>query len=117
MSTENLVSVLPPPQTAKIQEIQSVFSARFKQEPDFFVRVPGRYSNDVRNSSRLQISFIFRVNLIGEHIDYCGYGVCPMALEQDVLLAVKPTTENRLLKLSNLDPIYPDYECDIGDFS
>jgi N-acetylgalactosamine kinase len=45
------------------------FRLRFGSDPQFVVCAPGR------------------VNLIGEHIDYCGFGVLPFALAQDVCVA------------------------------
>ncbi|CAH7677081.1 N-acetylgalactosamine kinase [Phakopsora pachyrhizi] len=39
------------------------------QSPDFIARAPGR------------------VNVIGEHIDYCGFSVLPAAIEPDLLIA------------------------------
>jgi hypothetical protein len=58
-------------QAARYGHIGAAFRAAFGGvEPTFFVRAPGR------------------VNLIGEHIDYHGYSVLPMALGvQDVVIA------------------------------
>jgi N-acetylgalactosamine kinase len=38
---------------------------------------------------------------VGEHIDYCGYSVLPMAIEQDVVIATA-VTETQEVLLSNI---------------
>ena len=53
-----------------------------------------------------------RVNLIGEHIDYCGYGVLPMAVDEEVIVAVGPT-QSGMLELSNVDSDYEDFVCSL----
>ncbi|KAJ3058328.1 hypothetical protein HDU99_006856, partial [Rhizoclosmatium hyalinum] len=75
---------LPTPSDATVarhQELHAAFVNRFGTEPDFVARSPGR------------------VNIIGEHIDYCGFSVLPMAVDRDVLIAVTATP--------NTDPSQP----------
>lgn len=61
---------------------------RFKQlygvPPVFFARAPGR------------------VNIIGEHIDYCGYSVLPAAIEQDFVMAYIPSDKSEI-EINNID--------------
>ena len=67
-------STLPIEQYSNQERVTNLVSGFEKEfdgkKPEAVIRVPGR------------------VNLIGEHIDYCGYGVHPMAIEQDILVAV-----------------------------
>ena len=50
--------------------IRSHFQHLYSESPSFYIRAPGR------------------VNLIGEHIDYSGYSVLPIAIEKDTIIAV-----------------------------
>ncbi|XP_072326783.1 N-acetylgalactosamine kinase isoform X2 [Scyliorhinus torazame] len=87
-----------PVQVAKSErftKLKEAFVSKYGAPPAFYARAPGR------------------VNLIGEHVDYCGYAVLPMALEQDILAAVTPT-KTKLIQLANTNPVYLDYNVHIN---
>ncbi|XP_011873350.1 PREDICTED: N-acetylgalactosamine kinase isoform X2 [Vollenhovia emeryi] len=94
VEVDNFVPILAPTAdiSSRLKTLAAHFASKYNVEPAFFVRVPGR------------------VNLIGEHIDYCGYSVCPMAIEQDILVAVTLSKANEI-HLTNVDPKYKDFQC------
>jgi CRISPR/Cas system endoribonuclease Cas6 (RAMP superfamily) len=47
----------------RLRNLKDRFNMLYGENPQFFARAPGR------------------VNIIGEHIDYCGYSVLPAAIE------------------------------------
>ena len=61
------------PVEARYQDLISKFTHLYGEAPELIARAPGR------------------VNIIGEHIDYEGYGVLPAAIEKDCLIAIKKT--------------------------
>ncbi|MEE6503126.1 hypothetical protein FKM82_004747 [Ascaphus truei] len=96
-----MASSAPPPtarapvsENARLLKLKEMFIAKYGSAPTFYARAPGR------------------VNLIGEHIDYCGYAVLPMAIEQDILAAVE-TVNTQVVQLSNTNPSYLDFSVNV----
>ncbi|XP_073138834.1 galactokinase [Henckelia pumila] len=91
----------------RFAKLKSKFVEFFGHPPDIYARSPGR------------------VNLIGEHIDYEGYSVLPMAIRQDTIVAIRKCDESgaeRVLKIANVNsekyhmctyPADPDQEIDL----
>ena len=74
----------------RYESLVVAFEERYGRKPDFLARAPGR------------------VNIIGEHIDYSGYAVLPMAVEQDVAVACS-LNDQRLLRLANTREEYSQH--------
>nr|XP_016446183.1 PREDICTED: galactokinase-like [Nicotiana tabacum] len=72
----------------RFKNLKSEFIDFFGHSPDIYARSPGR------------------VNLIGEHIDYEGYSVLPMAIRQDTIVAIRKCDSNeseKLLRIANVN--------------
>ncbi|XP_073050386.1 galactokinase-like [Primulina eburnea] len=91
----------------RFARLKSKFVEFFGHPPDIYARSPGR------------------VNLIGEHIDYEGYSVLPMAIRQDTIVAIRKCDDSgaeKVLKIANVNsdkyhmctyPADPDQEIDL----
>lgn len=72
----------------RYQRLYKFFTTRFPRiRPQFIVRAPGR------------------VNLIGEHTDYNGYPVLPMAIDRDFVF-VLASNSGQTIHLQNEDPSF-----------
>ncbi|CAA2969857.1 galactokinase [Olea europaea subsp. europaea] len=90
----------------RFNQLKSKFIESFGHSPDIYARSPGR------------------VNLIGEHIDYEGYSVLPMAIRQDTIVAIRKhdVNEEKVIRIVNVNsdkysmctyPADPDQEIDL----
>ncbi|KAG0304006.1 galactokinase [Dissophora globulifera] len=77
---------------ARWAELSAEFEKHYGRKPDFIARSPGR------------------VNLIGEHVDYSGFGVLPMAIEDDCLIAVAVNESSSDVKFANINKKYSSLE-------
>ncbi|XP_063357761.1 N-acetylgalactosamine kinase [Cydia amplana] len=91
------VPIAITPNDERINRLSRLFEDEFGNKPSFYVRVPGR------------------VNIIGEHIDYCGYPVLPMALEQDILVAASLIQEPAIY-LRNANSKYKSFNTKITTY-
>ena len=71
------------------------FVARFGAAPTRVVRAPGR------------------VNLIGDHIDYNGLSVLPMAIQHEIRLLVAPRDDGQV-RLANVDEAFEPVTFELG---
>ncbi len=77
----------------RYHSLVDAFEKQYGKKPECVARAPGR------------------VNLIGEHIDYCGYGVLPMAIEEDVAIACRCNNDS-LVRFANVQSdSFPYNEC------
>ncbi|XP_042452181.1 galactokinase-like [Zingiber officinale] len=75
----------------RFQTVKAKFVELFGREPQLYARSPGR------------------VNLIGEHIDYEGYSVLPMAIRQDTIVAIGKRDageSSKEVRIGNVNPKY-----------
>eukprot|EP01084_Bolivina_argentea_P228291 385607_1 len=85
--------------STRIDNLIFQFNKKFLgNQPDFIIRSPGI------------------VNLIGSHINYYGYNVLPMAIEKDILFAIKVNENtNNIIQLCNKQQKeYPSIQIDLS---
>ncbi|OMJ17677.1 Galactokinase, partial [Smittium culicis] len=74
----------PSAHSERFSNLKKRFEEIYGESPEFIARSPGR------------------VNVIGEHIDYCGMPVFPMAVEQDTIVAFRVKDGNEI-NVSNMN--------------
>lgn len=103
-------SMAAPPTFTTLSELAQGSSANEERYESLVKRFYEKYGRQPSHLARAP----GRVNLIGEHIDYCGYGVLPMAIEQDIVMAFA-SNDTHTLELSNVEEDkYPSTTIDIS---
>jgi len=78
------------------ERLIGLFADRFDgARPTWFVRAPGR------------------INLIGEHTDYNGFPVMPMAINREIRMALSPRDDGGVVLKDAVPDAYPDRRFDV----
>lgn len=78
-----------------VASISEKYTAHWKTQPTHVVRAPGR------------------VNIIGEHIDYCGFGVFPIAITNAIWIALGKRADKQLHIVNVQNDNYPTFTYDM----
>ncbi|KAJ1848342.1 galactokinase [Coemansia sp. RSA 2703] len=81
---DSIYSINVDAQAKRYARLNEMFEKMYGSKPEFIARAPGR------------------VNIIGEHIDYCGFPVFPMAIAPDTLIAARANGTSRV-RVANID--------------
>jgi len=93
--TETQSPTIPAAQAARYKHLQEIFGERYGPGPVRLFRTPGR------------------INLIGEHTDYNGGFVMPVALDRDVILGVR-ARDDTTVRVSNAEPSFVSFTFDLS---
>ncbi|OUC46223.1 Tat pathway signal sequence domain protein, partial [Trichinella nativa] len=77
---------------SQFSELLQAFRDRYNCEAEYVVKSPGR------------------INIIGEHIDYSGYPVLPMAVDECIYAAFSVNQNSEEITVCNTDPKYEPFE-------
>jgi galactokinase len=79
-------------------------SESIENEKDRYENLLSKFESVYSNKASHIIRAPGRVNLIGEHIDYEGYSVLPMAIQNDILIAINLIrSEKNKINISHID--------------
>jgi len=94
--TEGRRAGAPPDERRRARDLVGRFRRKIGRPAAYVVRAPGR------------------VNLVGEHTDYNGLPVLPMAIDRSMLIAVAPRTD-RTIRLFNTAPRFAARRYELSD--
>jgi hypothetical protein len=92
-----------PYQQKRYKKVVEKFKSLYDSAPDFIARAPGRVNLIGKSAYKYTISYKYHNSELGEHVDYSGYAVFPMAIEQDIIIAVRVVEHSKEIYVNNMD--------------